>query len=54
MMKFFRALAIIFIALFITALFVSAFPVVMLVATIGIMVAFIVFVAKGVYEVLKD
>ena len=54
MMKFFRALAIIFIALFITILFISAFPVVMLVVTIGIIIAFIVFVVKGVYEVLKD
>lgn len=54
MMKFFRALAIISIALFITALFVSAFPVVMLVITIGIIVAFIVFIVKGVYEILKN
>ena len=53
-MKFFRALAIIFIALFITALFVSAFPVVMLIITVAIMVAFTVFVVKGVYEILKD
>lgn len=53
-MKFFKALAIIFIALFITACFVSAFPVVMLIITIGIIIAFIVFVVKGVYEVLKD
>ena len=53
-MKFFKALAIIFIALFITSLFVSAFPIVMLIITIGTIVAFIVFVVKGVYEVLKD
>ena len=53
-MKFFRALAIIFIALFTTALFVSAFPIVMLIITIGIIVAFIVFVVKGVYEILKN
>lgn len=53
-MKFIRALSVIFIALFVTALFVSAFPVVMLVVTIGIIIAFIVFVVKGVYEVLKD
>lgn len=54
MMKFIRALAVIFIAIFITGLFLSAFPVVMLVVTIGIIVAFVVFVVKGVYEVLKD
>lgn len=54
MMKFIRALAVIFIAIFITGLFLSAFPVVMFIITIAIMIAFIVFVAKGVYEVLKD
>lgn len=54
MMKFIRALAVIFIAIFITGLFLSAFPVVMLAITVAIMIAFIAFMVKGIYEVLKD
>ena len=54
MMKFFRALAVLFIAILITGLFLSAFPVVMFIITITIMIAFIVFVVKGIYEILKD
>ena len=54
MIKFFRALSIIFMAIFISAIFFSFFPIVMLLITVAVLLAFIWFVVRGVIELIKE
>ena len=54
MIKFIRALAIIFMAIFISALFFAFFPIVMLIITVAVLFAFIWFVVRGVIELIKE
>ena len=53
-MKFIRALAVLLSAIIIIAVCLTLIPFLMSVITVIIMAAFIVFVVKGVYEILKD
>lgn len=54
MTKFFRALSIIIMAIFISAIFFFLFPIVMFVITAAGLLAFLWFVARSVIELIKE
>lgn len=54
MIKFIRALSIIIMAIFISAIFFFLFPIVMFVITAAGLLAFLWFVARSVIELIKE
>lgn len=54
MIKLVRALAIVLLAVFITALFFTLFPLLMLIITIVVMLAFVWCAVRGVIELIKE